>query len=57
MGNDADATVADVAGDCLEACQFADTKRNADYTIKYLPPEQKYWVIVGAGNERFGAAT
>ena len=54
--HDADARAANAAGDWLEAFHFADTKRNTDYTIKYLPDGQKYWVIVGAANHRFGAA-
>lgn len=53
--HDADARAANAAGDWLEAFHFADTKRNTDYTIKYLPDGQKYWVIVGAANHRFGA--
>lgn len=54
--HDADVRAANAAGDWLEAFHFADTKRNTDYTIKYLPNGQKYWVIVGAANHRFGAA-
>ena len=54
--HDVDARAANAAGDWLEAFHFADTKRNTDYTIKYLPEGQKYWVIVGAANTRFGAA-
>ena len=53
----AEVATARAAGDWLEAFHFADTKRNTDYTIKYLPPDQTYLVIVGAGNQRFGAAT
>ena len=55
--HDADFRAADAAGDWLEAFHFADSKRNTDYTIKYLPRGQKYWFIVGATNERFTGAT
>ena len=41
-------------GDWLEAFHFADTLRQEDYTITYLPDGESYWFIVGAGNERFG---
>lgn len=54
--NVADARAASASGDWLEAFHFADTKRDTDYTVKYLPQGQKYWVIVGAANERFGIA-
>ena len=54
--HDADARAANDAGDWLEAFHFADTRRNTDYTIKYLPPGQKYWFIIGATNERFARA-
>ena len=55
--HDGDAREAQDAGDWLEAFHFADTKRNTDYTVKYLPPGQQYWFIVGAANERFAGAT
>ena len=55
--HDGDLQVALAAGDWLEAFHFADTKRDSDYTVKYLPGGQKYWFIVGAANERFGGAT
>ena len=55
--HDADFRVAEAAGDWLEAFHFADSKRDTDYTIKYLPRGQKYWFIVGATNERFTGAT
>ena len=55
--HDVDARAANAAGDWLEAFHFADSKRNTDYTIKYLPRGQKYWFIVGATNERFTGAT
>ena len=53
----ADARAANAAGDWLEAFHFADSKRNTDYTIKYLPRGQQYWIIVGATNERFAGAS
>ena len=52
--NAGDVATARAAGDWLEAFHFADTKRNTDYTVKYLPQGQRYWFIVGAGNYRFG---
>ena len=55
--NVADVIAASAAGDSLEAFHFADTKRDTDYTIKHLPQGQKYWVVVGAANKRFGAVT
>ena len=55
--HDADFRAAEAAGDWLEAFHFADSKRNTDYTIKYLPRGQKYWFIVGTTNERFTEAT
>ena len=55
--HNAEFMVADAAGDWLEAFHFADSKRNTDYTIKYLPRGQQYWFIVGAANERFAGAT
>ena len=55
--HDADFRAANAAGDWLEAFHFADTTRNTDYTIKYLPRGQQYWFIVGAANERFAGAT
>ena len=51
-----DVTAARAAGDWLEAFHFADTKRDTDYTIKYLARGQKYWFIVGSLNYRFGSA-
>ena len=55
--HDADFRAAEGAGDWLEAFHFADSKRDTDYTIKYLPRGQKYWFIVGTTNERFTGAT
>ena len=55
--HDGELQMALAAGDWLEAFHFADTKRDTDYTVKYLPGGQKYWFIVGAANERFGDAT
>ena len=55
--HDADFRAAEAAGDWLEAFHFADSKRDTDYTIKYLPRGQQYWFIVGATNERFTEAT
>ena len=55
--HDAEFMAAQAAGDWLEAFHFADTKRDTDYTIKYLPGGQPYWIIVGATNERFSGAT
>ena len=55
--HDAEFRAAQAAGDWLEAFHFADTKRETDYAIKYLPGGQPYWIIVGAANERFGGAT
>ena len=55
--HDADFRAAEGAGDWLEAFHFADSKRNTDYTIKYLPRGQQYWFIVGTTNERFTEAT
>ena len=55
--HDADFRAAEAAGDWLEAFHFADSKRDTDYTIKYLPRGQQYWFIVGATNERFTGAT
>ena len=55
--HDGDARAANAAGDWFEAFHFVDTRRNTDYTVKYLPPGQKYWFIVGAANERFTKAT
>ena len=55
--HDADFRAAEAAGDWLEAFHFADSKRDTDYTIKYLPRGQQYWFIVGATNERFREAT
>ena len=54
--HDTDARAAYAAGDWLEAFHFADTKRRTDYTIKYLPADQKYWFRVGAAAERFASA-
>ena len=51
--HDADFRAAEAAGDWLEAFHFADSKRDTDYTIKYLPRGQQYWFIVGTTNERF----
>ena len=55
--HDADFRAAEAAGDWLEAFHFADSKRDTDYTIKYLPRGQQYWFIVGTTNERFTGAT
>ena len=55
--HNADARAANAAGDWLEAFHFADTKRNTDYTIKYLPPDTQYWVIVGGANFRFAGSS
>ena len=55
--HDADFRAAEAAGDWLEAFHFADSKRDTDYTIKYLPRGQQYWFIVGTTNERFTEAT
>ena len=55
--HDTDFRAAEGAGDWLEAFHFADSKRDTDYTIKYLPRGQKYWFIVGTTNERFTGAT
>ena len=55
--HDADFRAAEGAGDWLEAFHFADSKRDTDYTIKYLPRGQQYWFIVGTTNERFTGAT
>ena len=41
-------------GDALESFRFADTKRDADYSIKGLQAGQRYWIIVGAAQQRFG---
>ena len=54
--HDADFRAAEGAGDWLEAFHFADSKRDTDYTIKYLPRGQQYWFIVGTTNERFTGA-
>ena len=55
--HDADARAANDAGDWLEAFHFADTRRDTDYVVKYLPPGQDYWFIVGAASARFTGAT
>lgn len=55
--HDADGRAASAAGDWLEAFHFVDTRRNADYTVKYLPDGQKYWFVVGATSQRFSPAT
>ena len=55
--HDRDFREAQTAGDWLEAFHFADTKREEDYTVKYLPGGQPYWFIVGAAPERFGGAS
>ena len=47
---------AQAAGDWMEALHFADTMRESDYTIRHLPPGQKYWFIVGAAPFRFAGA-
>ena len=55
--HDTDGRAASAAGDWLEAFHFVDTRRNADYTVKYLPDGQKYWFVVGAARQRFSPAT
>ena len=44
------------AGDFEEAVHFADTKRDTDYTIKYLPEGHQYYIRVGAANTRASGA-
>ena len=55
--NQTDLVAAYRAGDVYEAFYFADTKREADYVVKYLPVGQIYWFSVGAGSERFSQVT
>ena len=51
--HEAEGIAASAAGDWMEAFHFADTRRPRDYTIKYLPSEQKYFFVVGAARARF----
>ena len=39
-----DLRAAQAAGDWLEAFHFADTTRPSNYTVKYLPHGQLYWL-------------
>ena len=52
--NAADLHAAIAAGDWAEAFHFADTRRQTDYVVKYLPTGQQYYFAVGAASQRFG---